>query len=194
MRVVYMLLTEGFADWEASLAAAEINKSDTFRISTVTLDGDSVVSMGGLRVMPDLSASELNLRDAALLLVPGGTVWEEEDQPYAVSLVRSAVASRVPVGALCGATIALARAGLLQDRKHTSNHPGYLEKFVEEYESDGRYVDAPAVRDRGVISASAMGSVEFAYEVIQLLDLYPKEMQPVWLSIHQEKRVPEDAL
>lgn len=194
MRAVYMLLTEGFADWEASLAAAEINKSEAFRIRTATLDGEPVVSMGGLHVVPDLPVSEMDLRDAALLLVPGGTVWEETDQPYAVSLIRSAEASGVPVGALCGATIALARAGLLDKRNHTSNHPGYLERFVEKYDGGSTYVDAPAVRDRGIISASAMGAVEFAYEVIQLLDLYPKEVQPVWLSIHQEKRVPEGAL
>jgi putative intracellular protease/amidase len=194
MRPVYLLLTAGFADWEASLAAAEINKSSGYRVQTVTMEGARVTSMGGLDVLPDLAASEMRLQDAALVIVPGGTTWEDVPHPEVVSLLQGVASAGVPIGALCGATIALARAGLLDDRDHTSNHRGYLGSFVEAYGGESRYVEAPAVQDGNVITASGMGSVEFAHEVIGLLGLYPAEMQRIWLRIHKEKAVPEEVL
>jgi hypothetical protein len=37
-----------------------------------------------------------------------------------------------------------------------------------------------------------MGAVEFAYEVIRLLDLYDDADRQVWLRIFRDKTVPED--
>ena len=49
----------------------------------------------------------------------------------------------------------------------------------------------PAVRDGLVITASGMGGVEFAYEIIGLLDLYGQADRQLWLTIFRDKAVPE---
>lgn len=49
-----LLVLDGFADWEASLAAAEINKSPGYRVDTVGLSDAPVRSMGGLTVQPEV--------------------------------------------------------------------------------------------------------------------------------------------
>jgi putative intracellular protease/amidase len=191
--IAYMLVVDGFADWEASLAAAEINRSGPYTVVTVGLSHEPVRSMGGLRVLPDVSVDEIGWDRLRVLLVPGGTSWEAHENPVITNLLQRVDAAGVPIAALCGATIGLARAGLLRGRKHTSNARGYLASHVPGYGSDDDYVDRPAVRDGNVITASGMGGVEFAFELIELLDLYTAEDRKLWLTIFRDKVVPEQA-
>jgi len=188
--LAYLILLDGFADWEASLAAAEINKSPRYSIVTVGLTREPVRSMGGLRVQPEISVQEVQLDRAAVLLIPGGTSWESREEPAVTILLQSAHEAHVPIAALCGATVGLARAGLLAGRRHTSNRPGYLAKLVPGYGSESDYIDQPAVRDGTVITASGMGGVEFAFEVIKLLDLHNERDRDIWLQIFRDKTVP----
>ena len=59
------------------------------------------------------------------------------------------------VCAICGATVALAKKGLLDHQHHTSNGKGFLEMFVPEYKGTEFYVDSPAVADKNLITAGA---------------------------------------
>jgi hypothetical protein len=60
--IAYMLVFDGFADWEAGLAACEISKKAPFKIVTVGFSSKPVTSMGGLRVTPDITLSADFLR------------------------------------------------------------------------------------------------------------------------------------
>jgi len=104
----YLLVLDGFADWEASLAASEINKSQRYRVVTVGLSDAPVRSMGGLAVLPGVTHQGVDLERAAVLLVPGGTAWEDREEPEVTQLLQDAFAADVPIAALCGATIGLA--------------------------------------------------------------------------------------
>jgi putative intracellular protease/amidase len=53
----------------------------------------------------------------------------------------------------------VARAGLIQGRRHTSNGRAYLEAHVPDYRDGEHYVDTPAVRDRGLVTASGLADV-----------------------------------
>ena len=64
------------------------------------------------------------------------------------------------------ATTAIVRAGLIRGRRHTSNGLEYLKKQVPNYTDPALYADAPAVRDRGLITASGLADVEFAQEIM----------------------------
>lgn len=73
MNDVLLLITDGFADWEASYVTAELNKPGTgFRIRTIAVDLEPKVSMGGLRVIPEYSLTDYK-PDAkpAMLILPG---------------------------------------------------------------------------------------------------------------------------
>jgi putative intracellular protease/amidase len=72
---VYVLVFEGFADWQVALALSEIRRPGEWEVHTVGFSRESVTSMSGLRVAPDCSLDELDLDAAALLIVPGGHVW-----------------------------------------------------------------------------------------------------------------------
>src|SRR5882724_312510 len=159
---VHTLVFDGFADWEPAFALAELRRSGGLEVVTVGFDRPPIRSMGGLQVVPDRALADVDPAAVRLILLPGGDMWEG---PYPradlETLLHEFQRTRVPIAAICAGTLALARAGLLDDRRHTSNELAYLERMVPEYAGASRYVDALAVRDDGLITASGVGATEF---------------------------------
>lgn len=191
---VHVLVFDGYADWEPAFALAELRRSGGFEVMTVGFSKSPVRSMGGLRVVPDRSLAELAPAVVRLLLLPGGDLWEGDyPRPPVERLLTAFSDAGVPIAAICGATIAAARAGLLDDRAHTSNEREYLERFAPEYAGPQHYVDALAVRDRGVITASGLGPIEFAREIFEELGVFSEADRRVWVHLFKHGRMPEPA-
>ena len=51
-KAIYLLIVEGFADWEPAHALAELRRHGRFRVESVGLTLEAVHSMGGLAVVP----------------------------------------------------------------------------------------------------------------------------------------------
>jgi putative intracellular protease/amidase len=191
---VHVLVFDGFADWEPAFALAELRRSGGLDVVALGFSPAPVVSMGGLRVVPDRSLADLAPATVRLLILPGGDLWEgqyprEELEAVLTTLRRAGV----PIAAICGATVALARAGWLDDHAHTSNELAYLERLVPEYAGASRYVAALAVRDRGLITASGVGPTEFAREIFEELQIFSAAERPVWYHLFKHGRWPEPA-
>jgi hypothetical protein len=77
----------------------------------------------------------------------------------------------------------MARAGLTRDIRHTSNSKDYLKTIVADYSDEGFYVDELAVTDRNIITASGLGCVEFAREVIRQLNIYSEADTQIWFAM-----------
>lgn len=188
---VHCLVFDGFADWEPAFALAELRRSGGFQVTSVGFTSEPVTSMGGLRVLPDRTLAGLRADQVRLLLLPGGDLWEgsytrEPLEQVLLSLDRS----QVPIAGICGATLALARAGLLDHRAHTSNAPDYLTGLAPEYRGADRYVDVLAVRDGHLITASGLGSTEFAREIFEELEVFTPSDRALWYRIFKSGRVP----
>lgn len=192
---IYVLVFEGFADWEPAHALAELRRSGKRNVVAVGFDTEPVVSMGGLRVLPDRSLTDVSTDDVGLFLLPGGDLWETGKYPEAaLSAILNQLNTRgVPLAAICGATFALARAGLLNDRRHTSTVPGDL-NAVPGYSGAAHYVTNPAVTDRGVITASGLASVDFAREMLALLDVFSSADQALWYDMYKSGQLPNSAV
>jgi putative intracellular protease/amidase len=170
---VYFLIFDGFADWEAALALCEIRRPGNYEVRTVGFSPASVVSMGGLRIKPDVTLADIDPLRAALMILPGGHLWERGEGEAAVVAARRLHIAGAIVAGICGATLALARAGLLDTRAHTSNLPGYIDEYVVAYAGRRLYDSTVlAAGQERVITASGVGSVEFAREIIRALNLY----------------------
>jgi putative intracellular protease/amidase len=193
---VHVLVFEGFADWEPAFALAELRRSGHLDVVTVGFDRAAVTSMGGLRVLPDRALSDVRAEQVRILILPGGDLWEREDgYPRAELeelLSRVGDAAR-PIAAICGATIALARAGLLDERRHTSNGSTYLSETAPMYRGAARYESVPAVRDRGIITASGLGPVDFAREIFAELELFGAADAALWYDMFKHGALPETA-
>ena len=193
-KAVYLLVVEGFADWEPAHAVAELRRHGKYRVESVGLTSLPVRSMGGLTVLPSKTVSEVDTSDVAAFILPGGDRWENAPiEPELEQLLNQLDTSEVPIAAICGATVAIARIGLLRGRRHTSNGLDYLRSHVSGYVDADKYVDAPAVRDRKLITASGLGDVEFARELFEELDVLSAEARALWAQIFRSAKLPEDA-
>ena len=171
-RKAYLLVFDGFADWEPAPAFCQVNKSGRFEVRTVGFSRAQITSMGGLRIVPDLMIDEVRPEGTAFFMLPGGDMWQEKSRPEIHDLIHRLHDSNVLIGAICAATLEIARAGLTRGLRHTSNSKSYLKTMVHDYRDEAFYVEELAVTDQNVITASGLGSVEFAREVIQQLKIY----------------------
>ncbi len=193
-KAVYLLVVDGFADWEPAHALAELRRHGAYRVEAVGLSRDAVVSMGGLRVVPSCRVADVNPDDVAVFIMPGGDRWEtvpiEDDL---VSKLKELDRRQVPIAAICAATVAIAQIGLLRGRRHTSNGLEYLRSRVPGYQEEQRYVAVPAVRDSGLITASGVADVEFARELFDELGVLSEGDRTLWAEMFRSARLPGDA-
>ena len=99
------------------------------------------------------------------------------------SILRQFHKAAVPVAAICAATLEIARARLTRGVRHTSNGKQYLKAMVPDYADEDFYVELLAVGDKGVITASGLGSVEFGREIIKQLELYSDKDTALWFDM-----------
>jgi hypothetical protein len=136
MAFAYLFVLDTMSDWEHGFLTPELNTGRMFRepgaslpVRTVSLTGEPITTMGGLRVATDCALADVTPADAAVLLLPGADTWTEPPYQAVLAKARDFLAAGVPVAAICGATIALADAGMLDSRPHTSNDLEALRQF-----------------------------------------------------------------
>jgi putative intracellular protease/amidase len=179
IRNVHLFVFDSMADWQTAFAIAGINNSrfqnnrGQYRVVTVGQTTDPVRTRGGMRIVPDISVREVDPNQSAMLILPGGNRWESSANQEAIELARTFFVEAVPIAAICGATLALARAGMLDDFHHTSNNREYL--AATGYRGGSFYLDAPAVTDEGLITGSGIAPVEFAREIFRNLGIHSSE-------------------
>jgi putative intracellular protease/amidase len=184
-RVAHLAVYDTVADWEYGHLVVELNTGRftgvPFQVRTVAESPRPVTTMGGLRVLPDLELADLAPIDSALLILPGSGFWDAGGGAPFVAKAAEFLQVGVPVAAICGATAGLARAGLLDDRRHTSAAPEYL--AATGYRGAARYVDLPAVADRGLVTAGPQAPVQFAAATLGMLGLAPAEKLDAYVGV-----------
>jgi putative intracellular protease/amidase len=182
--VVYVLVFEGFADWQVALALSEIRRPGDWEVRTIGFGREPVTAMSGLQVLPDASLEELDLAAVAMLVLPGGHLWWPVQIEQMADLAARVHGAGAPVAAIDEGVLAVARADLLQDCRHTGNWAGQIERDVSGYTGHDQYdAHVLAVSDGGVITASHLGSIEFAREIIHTLDLYSRSDREHWYRL-----------
>ena len=184
---VVFYATDTMADWEygyllAGFTMAQGQDPARFRVLVASADGEPVTSMGGLRVTPRPLSAELSAREIDALILPGADTWGEGHQ-VALGLAADVLATDGVVAGICGATYGLARAGLLNERDHTSNAADYL-ATAPGYEGATRYREAKVVTDQGVVTAPATAPIDFARAVFEALEVFPATVIEAWYGLY----------
>lgn len=181
---VVAYLPERFADWEAGLACAELNRPTAgFRVSTMSADGGPRRSIGGLTVQCDLAAAVDSLPDdLRLLILVGGETWLDGSNDAALALVDECVSRGVPVAALCGACTFLAEHGYLDECDHTGNADFEFAQMAPSYRGQEHYRFEPAVDGGAFITANGAAAVEFARVVMERLGVEPWGGMDTWFG------------
>ena len=134
MFTVYVYVLDTLADWELGYVTAELCSGRFFRkgapevsVKTVAISKGPILTMGGLTIVPDCTIDDVVVNEKSVLLLPGANTWNHPKHGAIIEKASELLSAGGMVCAICGATVALANAGLLDQRPHTSNGPGYLE-------------------------------------------------------------------
>ncbi len=158
-------LSEAIASDEMALKATPkyINK-----VVAPTLE--PVQSIGGLRALPDYSFDTMPDDYAALVLI-GGFGWSTPVAQKVVPIVRQAIEKGKIVGAICNAASFMAQHGFLNAVKHTGNGLEQLKLWGgSNYTHPDGYIHAQAVSDQHIVTANGSATLEFAKELLLLLE------------------------
>lgn len=173
--VIFVILNE-FADWEGAFIASCLNRGVkpgspiNYKVKTLSLTKDPVISIGGFRVWPDYGLNELPEDYAGLVLI-GGMSWFAPEAELVVPLVEKALREKKLVAGICNASVFLGMHGFLNGVKHTSNTLAYLKQYVgDKYTGEADYIDKQAVRDGNIVTANGTGQLEFCREILYALE------------------------
>lgn len=189
MITIYIYLLSTLADWEIAPVSAELNSKRFFKsdapqvvVKTVSISKEPIKTMGGLTIVPDCTIDEIELSEKTVLLLPGADTWAEAQNAQIIQKASALLSKGGTVCAICGATVALANAGILNERPHTSNGAGFLEMFCPSYKGQNFYIDQPAVMDGNLITGSATGSLMWAKLIIEKLGVFKPETLEAWYA------------
>ena len=108
--------------------------------------------------------------NAALVLI-GGFGWSTPVAERVVPIVKKAVEGGKIVGAICNAASFMAKHGFLNAVKHTGNGLDQLKIWGgENYTNPDGYIHAQAVSDGSIVTANGSATLEFAKELLTLLE------------------------
>lgn len=168
---VVVLLQPGAADWEMGPVLPVLKSYFGATIRTASPDGKSVATMGGLLIDVDTSYDTVDIQGADLVVLIGSDGWMTFQDEALTRRLKARVDTGRPTAAICAATLALARAGALDNRPHTSNSQPFLSENVPAYQGEAIYRDvAHAVSDGVVATAPGSAPASFAVACAALLD------------------------
>lgn len=148
--------------------ALKENPSYVNKVVAPTLE--PVKSIGGFRTVPDYSFETMPEDYAALVLI-GGFGWATPVAEQIVPIVRKAIESGKIVGAICNGASFMAKAGFLNNVKHTGNGLEQLQLWGgDNYTNPDGYVHVQAVSDNNIVTANGSATLEFAKELLLLLE------------------------
>ncbi|HZR43274.1 MAG TPA: type 1 glutamine amidotransferase family protein [Ktedonobacteraceae bacterium] len=188
-QTVHFFVFDTLSDWEPTYAIAAINdptfqaQPGRYRVKTVGVSAEPVKTIGGVTILPDLSLNELEPEQSAMLIMVGGAGWEKGEHREATEKAKQFLAAGVPVAAICAATIGLALAGILDERKHTGNAPQQLS--ATNYRGSAFYQNQLAVTDGNLITAAGQAPVDFAYHILKKLGVYTPQVLEAWFGLYK---------
>ena len=187
MFTIYVYVLDTLADWELGYVTPELNSGRFFKkgaprvlLKTVSDSKEPIKTMGGLTIVPDCLIEDIALSKESVLLLPGADTWSDPRHGAIIKKASELLSLGATVGAICGATAALANFGLLNNRPHTSNGPGFLEMVSPGYKGQSFYIDKPSVVDDNLITASSTGALLWAKQIIEHLGVFQSNTLESW--------------
>ena len=175
-KTIGFVFVQGYADWEYGLLAASAVEWFGAMAVSITPAGKPVIGISGFTLTPDRSIDAAANADLDAIAVIGSDSWAAETPPDVSALLKSVAERSGVVGGICAGTLALARSGLLQGQKHTSNGRDWILGHLPNYAGSDLYQDVPhAVAGDHIVTAP--GSAPGTFAVTFLEALYPDQKQ-----------------
>ena len=192
-RNCYIYVLDTLADWEIGFITAELNSSRYFakktKIEFVKIGNtlEPIKTMGGINITPEKAISDVEFQEGDLLVLPGADTWMDEKNKNILEIVSEVINKKVVIAAICGATVALAQNGLLNNRKHTSNDKDFLKMVCLDYSGSSYYINTLVVVDDNLITATGLAPLEFSYEVFKKMNVMKEDTLEAWYQLYKTK-------
>ena len=187
MFTIYVYVLDTLADWELGHVISELHSGRFFKkdaqcvsLKTVSYSNEAIKTMGGMTIVPDCLIDDVVIGKTSVLLLPGADTWDNPKHGAIIEKASKLLSLGAMVCAICGATTALANFGLLDKRPHTSNGVGFLEMFSHCYKGQSFYIDQPSVVDNNLITAGSAGSLLWAKQIIERLNVFQSDTLEFW--------------
>ena len=172
MARIGLILTPGFADWEYAFIAGTASPFYGIEARFFTPEPGPLSSQGGLTVIVQSNLQDCLDWQPEVVVVIGGFAWEGPAAPDLRDFLQASRASGSTLAGICGGTLALARAGLLDTVARTSNSAGLRKQNAAEYAGHGMYRNGPvAVSAESIITAPGTAPVSFTCAVFEAAGL-----------------------
>ncbi|MHC1746771.1 MAG: DJ-1/PfpI family protein [Cellulosilyticaceae bacterium] len=187
MITIYVYILDTLADWELGYVTSELNSRRFFKkdaqpiaLKTVSCSKEPIRTMGGLTIVPDCLIDDMVVSETSALLLPGANTWSDPKHGAIIEKASEFLSAGAMVGAICGATAALANIGILDNRPHASNGAGFLEMVSPCYKGQSFYIDELSVADCNLITAGAAGGLLWAKQIIEHLGVFQSDTLEAW--------------
>lgn len=111
------------------------------------------------------------LPDYAALVLIGGFGWSTPVAEQVMPIVKQSIERGKIVGAICNGASFMAKCGFLNAVRHTGNGLEQLKLWGgENYTNYDGYIHAHAISDKNIVTANGSATLEFAKEVLLLLE------------------------
>ncbi|MGM9870517.1 MAG: DJ-1/PfpI family protein [Muribaculaceae bacterium] len=190
--ILYVLLPDYAAHEVVFLAQAissdeyALKENPKYVNKVVAPSMEPVKSIGGFQTLPDYSFDTMPYDYAALVLI-GGFGWTTPIADQVALIVRKAIEKGKIVGAICNGASFMAKCGFLNHVKHTGNG---LEQLIswggDNYTNPDGYVHAQAVSDKNIVTANGSASLEFAKQLLLLLENDSPERVEMYYQFYKQ--------
>lgn len=178
MEKIAIILTQGFADWEYALIAGTGGPFYGLDVQFFAPETGEICSQGGLVALVTQGLDEISPWSPNVVVVVGGTIWPSEEAPDISALLKAHHAGGGVVAGICGGTLALARADLLNETPHTSNDGDFLKQNAPGYSGSAHFnASASAISANRVITAAGTAPVSFTAAIFDSIGLDQETVQ-----------------
>lgn len=174
--ILYLLLPDYAAHESVYLSQAiasdefALKKNPKYVNKIVAPTLDPVKSIGGFHTLPDYSFETIPDDYAALVMI-GGFGWATPIADMVIPIINNSMERGRIIGAICNAASFMAKLGFLNAVKHTGNGLEQLKLWGgSNYTNPNGYIHAQAVCDRNIVTANGSATLEFAKELLLLLE------------------------
>lgn len=179
---VVLYCFDTMADWEYAYVTTVLgfqtrDGDGRFRLRTASIEGREVRTLGGLRLLPDAALGEVAPERVGALVLPGGNTWGA-GHGEVLDLARTLLDREVPVAAICGATQALARAGLLEHHAHIVD----ADDDFPDYPGSSARSHGVVAHDGPLITAVGEAPLEFSRALFLVLGLEDERGIDEWYA------------
>ncbi|MBS4175237.1 DJ-1/PfpI family protein [Bacillus sp. FJAT-49736] len=166
---IYTLVYDRFAQFEVTFIGWMLNGRENINFKTVSLENQIVRGEDGFTILTDYLLKDVNPEEVDVFLIPGGEVVAQLGNQQLPTLLQQLNERNVLIGSICHGPVLLAEAGILKEKRYTSNCTPDEKEYT--LFTDAHFIDEDVVVDGNIITAKGNGYVEFSIEVTKQLNI-----------------------